>query len=515
MNVPRDNSESITRSGRLFWIVALAAIGIGALAAVVYARLDLTLSHYDARAHLVVARRVIDSLTPGWRQLGALWLPLPHLINLLPVQWDFAYRTGAVAVAISMFALASGLGALGGYLQRQGAARWTAILTPLGLLLNPNLLYLQSTPMTEPLLIGASLMALDRVDRWVQMPDRRNSLWAGWILAALVLIRYEGWLVAAGLLVFGGVALGATRLRSVIRLAMYPALAVLAFLCLSRASTGSWFIQTGFFVPENPSLDRPFDALDQIVTGLADLAGRVLPIAGAAGAAVCVWLVRRHRRSLLPLALLLPAVLPWSAFTAGHPYRIRYMVPLVAASWALAGMALSRIPKRWQLAALAALGAVVLIETPPFGGGIPMVVEAQREKPQQHAREAVTRYLRSSYDRRPILASMGSLGHYMQETAAIGIDLRDFVHEGNGDLWMSALERPSSHVKWILIEELAEGGDMLAARAKSDANFLEGFVRVAEGGGAGAVQRDQALGGRARRPKFRNTADCEPFLLGA
>ena len=99
MGVLRDNPASISRSNRVFWSVALAAAILGGLAALVYARLDLTLSHYDARAHLVVARRVLDSLTPGWRQLGALWLPLPHLVNLVPVQGDFAYRTGAVAVA--------------------------------------------------------------------------------------------------------------------------------------------------------------------------------------------------------------------------------------------------------------------------------------------------------------------------------------------------------------------------------------------------------------------------------
>ena len=73
----------------------------GVLAAIHYYRVGLTLAHYDARAHLVVARRVLDSLTPGWQQIGAVWLPLPHLLNLLPVQVDAWYRTGASGVAIS------------------------------------------------------------------------------------------------------------------------------------------------------------------------------------------------------------------------------------------------------------------------------------------------------------------------------------------------------------------------------------------------------------------------------
>ena len=79
-----------------------------------YHRLGLTLSHYDARGHLVVARRIVDSITPGWQQIGAVWLPLPHLLNAIPVQVDLFYRTGASAVAISIagFAIAAGAIAL-------------------------------------------------------------------------------------------------------------------------------------------------------------------------------------------------------------------------------------------------------------------------------------------------------------------------------------------------------------------------------------------------------------------
>jgi len=82
--------------------IAGAVSAAGAAAAVHYYRLGLALSHYDARAHLVVARRIFDSLTPGWQQVGAVWLPLPHLLNAIPVQVDAWYRTGASAVAISI-----------------------------------------------------------------------------------------------------------------------------------------------------------------------------------------------------------------------------------------------------------------------------------------------------------------------------------------------------------------------------------------------------------------------------
>src|SRR5262245_32341805 len=82
------------------WLSAL----LGLYAVYFYASAGLTLNHYDAKAHLVVARRIIDSITPGWEQIGAVWLPLPHLLNMLPVQIDFLYRTGASAIAISWLA---------------------------------------------------------------------------------------------------------------------------------------------------------------------------------------------------------------------------------------------------------------------------------------------------------------------------------------------------------------------------------------------------------------------------
>ena len=66
------------------------------------------------------------------------------------------------------------------------------------------------------------------------------------------------------------------------------------------------------------------------------------------------------------------------------------------------------------------------------------------------------------------MASMGSLGHYMQELSRRGFALRDFLHEGNGDIWLAALDGPRPFAGWMLIEEKAEGGDMLAtSRART------------------------------------------------
>ena len=87
-------------------LLAAATAALGVTAWIVHFQSGLVLSHYDAKAHLVVARRVFDNLTPGWQQIGAVWLPLPHLLTLVPTQLDLFYRTGIFASAISIASFA-------------------------------------------------------------------------------------------------------------------------------------------------------------------------------------------------------------------------------------------------------------------------------------------------------------------------------------------------------------------------------------------------------------------------
>jgi hypothetical protein len=118
-----------------------------------------------------------------------------------------------------------------------------------------------------------------------------------------------------------------------------------------------------------------------------------------------------------------------------------------------------------------------------------MVVEAQWDRSNREGRAKVAEYLRSHWDGETIMASMGSLAHFMQELSHDGFRVRDFLHEGNGDIWLSALEYPDAHVEWVLVEEQAEGGDMLAQRARSRPAYLAGYARVAEGGGVALYRR--------------------------
>src|SRR5262245_35397529 len=150
----------------LLLTVGVLAASVGSAAALRYHALGLTLTHYDARAHLVVARRIFDSITPGWQQIGAVWLPLPHLLNALPVQIDFFYRTGLSAIVISIGSLALASAAIAWIVLTLTESSGAAAVGAGVFVLNPNVLYLHSTPMTEPLLMALTLVSVALLMAW-------------------------------------------------------------------------------------------------------------------------------------------------------------------------------------------------------------------------------------------------------------------------------------------------------------------------------------------------------------
>jgi hypothetical protein len=534
--------------------VALAAVAAGVLTAVHYHQLGLTLSHYDARGHLVVARRIFDNITPGWQQIGAVWLPLPHLLNALPVQIDLFYRTGASAVALSILSFAVATGAIAWIVSALTESRVAAVVAAMVFAANPNVLYLQSTPMTEPLLLALTLLGVallieraalrggatstdvfvaDRTSsdsrtrsaglpasadppidpataRHAEAPEERRrqacpsdrTRVAGWVFALACLTRYEAWPVTATALAFAvwacwrhGDALD-TAVRRVGRIALYPAVALIAFTIFSRIVVGRWFVSGDFFVPENKALGDPWLAVKQIAWGVRMLSGPLLVAIGLVGlgALLAIGVFSRARGSaLVAVSVVAMAAIPLAAFVKGHPYRIRYMVPLIAVE-AIGAGAIVGLSRRARGAVAVAVLAAVAFELRPLDASAPMVVEAQWDRPNVPLRAQVTACIGPPQRGMKIMASMGSLGHHMQEMSRAGFAIRDFLHEGNGDLWLTAIDGPYPFAQWILIEEKAQGGDVLARIAREHPHFLVGYRRVCEGAGLALYKRQVGIG---------------------
>jgi hypothetical protein len=462
-------------------------------------RADLVLSHYDAKAHLVVARRIIDNITPGWQQVGGVWLPLPHLLLAIPVQIDVLYRTGAFASIVSIACFGIVTCAVARLVCLATGSHVGAVVAAALLILNPNLLYLHATPMTEPLLLATTFVAVLWLTEWVALNEDHVPPRLGCALFAAAWTRYEAWLVIAAALpaaLYAAHRIGASPaavLRRARRLAAWPAGAFLLFLALSGATTGAWFVAGGFY-ERDPIYDgRLSKSLLAVWWGTHQLSTRTTELVALLGAGFVVVraLTRRERAPLLiPLALVACVALPFYAFYQGHPFRIRYMIPAVAVSALFCGMAVGFVRPRAQMIVGSLLVGLMLLQSPPWWRGAPLLAEAQWDRSSSEGRRQVTSCLTAAYGGEKILASMGSLAHYMQELSHEGLAIADFVHEGNGGIWELALETgPSLHAGWMLVEEEAEGGDLLARRIRQDPRFARGMRRICEGGGVALYQR--------------------------
>lgn len=165
-------------------------------------RHQLLLLYGDAVAHLHIARRIFDSRSPGFRQLGSVWLPLSHLLLVPFVQKMSWWQTGEAAALPSMacyVAACVGLYRLALCFMRNSIA-WLAVAF---FMLNPGLLYFSTTAMTEPLFLAEMIWASLLIVLLAQRSEAEEAGGQGRLLgAALVLVcavytRYDGWVYAA------------------------------------------------------------------------------------------------------------------------------------------------------------------------------------------------------------------------------------------------------------------------------------------------------------------------------
>lgn len=208
------SKNSFTRHDYLCLAAITSAISLAAL--LFYFHRGAILLYGDAVAHINIARRVFDSRTPGLFQLGTVWLPLQHILDIPFIFNNWLWRTGLGASVPSMAAYVAGtLGIFRLLLARasRGAA-WTGALI---YALNPNMLYMQTTAMTEVLYLALLIWTVVYFSEFVsqvssgrseEMARARKSLdKCALLTAAAMLVRYDAWLLAAAITVAIAIAL--------------------------------------------------------------------------------------------------------------------------------------------------------------------------------------------------------------------------------------------------------------------------------------------------------------------
>ncbi len=182
------------------WLVLTVAIAcVAGLIATIYYFINHDLLIYkDASSHLGIARLMFDNSKPGLAHLGGVWLPLPHLLMLPFSAIDYFWRTGLAGACVSMPSYV--ITAVFIFLS---ARRFTqnniaSFVGSLVFILNPNVLYLQSTPLTEPLAAATVTAACYYFLAWLQEDKPKYLLLMAMATFLASLARYDGWSLFIG-----------------------------------------------------------------------------------------------------------------------------------------------------------------------------------------------------------------------------------------------------------------------------------------------------------------------------
>jgi 4-amino-4-deoxy-L-arabinose transferase-like glycosyltransferase len=190
-----------------FTVVAMFALALTLAAFAWFSERGDILLYGDAVAHINIARRLTDARELGTFQLGTVWLPLPHLLIAPFVAIDGLWRSGVGGSIPSMVAYVLGVAGIF-QLVRARASRAAAALAAGIYALNPSLLYMQATAMTESIFLAAVIWSVYYFDSYLRglssEPRGETSPLPSWralercalCLAAAIFTRYDGWILA-------------------------------------------------------------------------------------------------------------------------------------------------------------------------------------------------------------------------------------------------------------------------------------------------------------------------------
>ncbi len=480
------------------WLAVVACCAAASITAIVWSwRSGAMLNYGDAVAHLHIARRVFDAQQPRLTELGSVWLPLPHLLLIPFVQiysWWANGLAGVIPSALAYLAACAGIYRLARcWLRPAPSALALAFFA-----LNPNLLYLQTTAMTEPLFLCEMVWVMVWLVEWRASLDgdprkRRNMQW--WVAAALVaavFTRYDGWVMAFVAWTSMGLMLarrGRLRSWSFWLASALVVAAPLAWFVYNALGFGDWLyfargpysakaieIRTavaGF--PPHPGWHNPWVGLIFFMKAAeldaaAAAWGNTLLILSLAGT-VWAWLAARRRVFSWALLLWFPAAFyAYSVAYGSVPiflpvwwphsfYNTRYgmeMLPAFALGLGFVAQFVlavvnefkpQRVNARWVGYAAVALFAVVALNAVQMVRERPLVyMEGTKNVAARRAYEIeIPPVLRALLAERPHAVVLMNTSVFPEIVALTGIPLRQTINESDLEIYRAALAAPAAH----------------------------------------------------------------------
>lgn len=487
--------------------MVVAALSVAAL--LFYYAHQQILLYGDAVAHLNIARRVVDNRHPiaSYGQLGTVWLPLQH-IAMLPFVWvNTLWRSGIAGAIPGMVAFV--LGTLGIFrLVVARAGNIAAYVAAGTYALNPNLLYLQTTAMNEPIYLAFFIWSLVYLDEFLRgtllldadsaiqparLRPRRALEYCGITMAGGALTRYDGWFAACiigvvlALAFFSWRRIDDARLRrsatkSFFEVVLLNALVPIYWLIYTWAVSGNAldFVNgpysakaialrsTAHGAPSYPGQDHLLTAglyflkAAQLNVGSA-FWGRILVALAFVGSAVACWRFRRYGILLLlwlPLAFYalsiaygsVPIYIPiWYPFSY---YNVRYgleLLPAFAVFLAIATYSLAARISAGLKRSIVWSVAIVLVAVSYGSVYAASPITLREAVVNSRDRQALEQGLASVLARIPPSATL--LMYEAEHAGALrlaGIPLHRVISEAEHPDWEWALLDPARHADYIV-----------------------------------------------------------------
>jgi hypothetical protein len=460
--------------------VGLALAGLSAGAVRFVAAHGWTLSQGDAEAHLMIGRRLIDGQNAGYDQIGSVWLPLLHLMMLPFVRVNAWWQSGiagaippaACFVAGGVFFFAAARRALG---DTAAAVAGTAIVA-----LNPNMLYLQSVPMTEAVFFGAMAGMLYFSVRFAQTRGFGAAAGAGVACCLATLTRYDGWFLLPILTAYFAAGGGRRRLAAAAIFVAIAGLGPAAWMAHNWWETGDWLdFYRGPYSAKAIQGDATYPGLHDwgaavlyYRTAVGLIAGWAAAALGVAGIGVMLW-----KRAFWPVIFLAcPALFyVWSMHSGGTPifvpslwphsyYNARYgmaVLPLLA----MGAAALTLLaPARWRApAAVAVIGIAIFpwIWRPDAHKWAALEESQLNDRGRRAWEHKAAAYLEAH--RMPGESMVTTFYPLTGVLREMGVPLREALIGDNGIYWEAAVQRPDLFLTqtWVI----CTGGDRLQTAA--------------------------------------------------
>ncbi len=314
-----------------FLFALIVCIALGALSAAILP----TVPSYDPWSWIVWGRELTDSHLNFTVGGGPSWKPLPVMFTAVygliggasPTLWVITARIGGLMALVAAYRLAAMLAARVGY---RRAAPLAGIIGVVGVALTQEWAYYMFRGTSEPILVGATLWAVDRL-----IAGRR---WQAFILGViLALMRPESW---PFLIVFGAWLFWKeprSRPLVILGLLAVPAL----WFGPPWIGDGQPFIAASHAKDYNGHLGH--HPIIEVLRRGADLQTVPVLILALIGVAI-TWFRERHR---LILWIAAGAAAWWVLVVAmtkdGYPGLERFYLPAAALTCVLAGVGLVRL----------------------------------------------------------------------------------------------------------------------------------------------------------------------------